>query len=120
MKNHEGEYTLRAYTTGFVLSLALTLAAYYSVVNHKFSGNALLYWVAWLAIIQFFVQMIFFLHLGRETRPRWKLVAFLFMTMVVGILVFGSLWIMQNLDYHHPDHNKASDTYIIHDEGFKQ
>lgn len=120
MKNHEGEYTLRAYTTGFVLSVAITLAAYFSVVNHKFTGNALLYWIAWLALIQFFVQMIFFLHLGRENRPRWKLVVFWFMTLVVGILVVGSLWIMTNLNYHHADHTKSSDQFIIHDEGIEQ
>lgn len=120
MKNQEGEYTLRAYLTGFVLSLGLTLTAYYSVVNHKLNANALLYWIAWLALIQFFVQMVFFLHLGRETKPRWKLVAFWFMTMVVAILVFGSLWIMKNLNYHHPGHTKSSDQYIIRDEGIRQ
>ena len=119
MKNHEGEYTIRAYTVGFVLSLGLTLVAYLSVVNHKFKGNALLYLIAWLALIQFFVQLVFFLHLGRETKPRWKLVVFWFMTLIVGILVAGSLWIMTNLNYHHVDHKKSSDTYIIQDEGIK-
>jgi cytochrome o ubiquinol oxidase subunit IV len=42
---------------------------------------------------------VFFLHLGRETRPRWKLAVFLFMLGVILILVFGSLWIMTNLNY---------------------
>ena len=51
-------------------------------------------------LAQFFTQLLFFLHLGRETKPRWKLLVFLFMTMIVAILVFGSLWIMYNLNYH--------------------
>lgn len=114
------EYSLQAYVTGFGLCLGLTLIAYWSVVNHKFSGGALLYWIGWLAVIQFFVQMVFFLHLGRETKPRWKLVSFWFMTMIVAVLVFGSLWIMTNLNYHHTDHQQPSDNYIIQDEGFKQ
>lgn len=120
MKKHEGEYTLQAYITGFVLCVAITLVAYFSVVNHQFSGNALLYWIGWLALIQFFVQMIFFLHLGRESKPRWKLVVFWFMTLVVVILVFGSLWIMTNLNYHHMDHAKSTEQHIIDDEGIEQ
>jgi cytochrome o ubiquinol oxidase operon protein cyoD len=53
-----------------------------------------------LAIAQVLVQLFFFLHLGKETRPRWKLAVLLTMLIVLGILVFGSLWIMQNLNYH--------------------
>ncbi len=119
MKQNDG-YTLRAYTTGFVICVSLTLLAYFSVVNHSFNGNALLLWIGWLALIQFFIQMIFFLHLGRESRPRWKQVVFWFMTMVVVILIFGSLWIMNNLNYHHADTVKSSDKYIIQDEGYPQ
>lgn len=119
MKNNEHGYSFAAYFTGFFLCICLTLASYFSVVEHKFTGNSLLIWIGWLAIIQFFVQMVFFLHLGRETKPRWKQVAFWFMTLVVVILVFGSLWIMNNLNYHHADMVKSSDKYIIQDEGYK-
>jgi cytochrome o ubiquinol oxidase operon protein cyoD len=119
MKNREHGYSFRAYLTGFILCVALTLIAYYSVVENKFSGNALLIWIGWLAIIQFFVQMVLFLHLGRETKPRWKQTVFWFMTMVVVILVFGSIWIMNNLNYHHADMTLPSDKSIIEDEGYK-
>ncbi len=57
--------------------------------------------VASLAIVQFFVQLFFFLHLGHESKPRWRILIFSFMLLVVVIVVFGSIWIMQNLDYHH-------------------
>jgi cytochrome o ubiquinol oxidase operon protein cyoD len=43
---------------------------------------------------------VFFLHLGRESKPRWNLNALLFAVLVVVIIVFGSLWIMHNLNYH--------------------
>jgi cytochrome o ubiquinol oxidase operon protein cyoD len=56
--------------------------------------------VVGLAVAQLLVQLVFFLHLGREPKPRQNLVVFLFMLLVIGILVIGSLWIMHNLNYH--------------------
>jgi cytochrome o ubiquinol oxidase operon protein cyoD len=52
-----------------------------------------------LAVIQCFVQLIFFLNLGKTMGPRWKLAAFLFMLLIVIIVAGGSLWIMRDLDY---------------------
>ena len=89
----------KTYFTGFITSLVITLAAYFTVVDRLFSTHGLIAFVVGLALIQFIIQGIFFLHLGAETKPRWKLGVFLFMLLVVGILVFGSLWIMSNLNY---------------------
>jgi cytochrome o ubiquinol oxidase operon protein cyoD len=90
----------KTYVIGYVSALALTLAAYVLVVRDVLSGWALTVALIALALVQVLVQLFFFLHLGREARPRWKLVVFLFMLLVLGILVFGSLWIMNNLDYN--------------------
>jgi cytochrome o ubiquinol oxidase operon protein cyoD len=92
--------TVKSYVVGFVTSLVLTLGAYFLVTQQALSRRLLIGAVATLALAQAFVQLFFFLHLGRETKPRWKLVVLLFMLMVVAILVFGSLWIMYNLNYH--------------------
>jgi cytochrome o ubiquinol oxidase operon protein cyoD len=107
-------YSVTKYTVGFVLSLLLTGVAYIVVTKHLFD-SATIGVIVTLASAQVLVQLVFFLHLGQETRPRWKLGVFIFMLVVLGILVHGSLWIMQNLDYHmsHEDMN----TYIIKDEG---
>jgi cytochrome o ubiquinol oxidase operon protein cyoD len=91
--------TPRMYVTGFVASIVLTVTAYLLVVHRLLTRRLLIGAVVALALTQFLVQVVFFLHLGRETKPRWKLAVFLFMTMVVLILVFGSLWIMTNLNY---------------------
>jgi cytochrome o ubiquinol oxidase operon protein cyoD len=91
--------TLKTYVTGFGCSIVLTLAAYLLVIHQLFSRQILIALVIGLALVQFIVQLLFFLHLGTETKPRWKLFVFLFMVMVVAILVFGSLWIMSNLNY---------------------
>ena len=114
---------LVSYITGFVLSIFLTLVAYGIVAKHvdslhsDFSHRSIMYAVLVLAMTQFIVQIVFFLHLGRESKPRWNQIALYFMVMVVTVLVAGTLWIMDNLDYRHPHTEIPSDTYIIEDEG---
>lgn len=109
--------TLATYIAGFVLSVALTLVAYALVQQRVLENDLLLGLVIGLAIAQFVVQMVFFLHLGRERKPRWNLVVFGFMLMVLFILVWGTLWIMQSLDYHMMPADEI-ERQIIEDEGY--
>jgi cytochrome o ubiquinol oxidase subunit IV len=119
--------TYGTYIAGFALSLGLTLAAYLLVWRHVNSHHAIFtdsflnVAVAVLALLQLVVQLVFFLHLGRESKPRWNLAVLSFAAMVVIILVGGSLWIMSNLNYHHGHEMTPSqtNTYIIHDEGIQ-
>jgi cytochrome o ubiquinol oxidase operon protein cyoD len=94
------EKSLATYVAGFILSITLTLVAYYMVVDRVWSlapwTIAIL--IAVLALVQFFVQLFFFMHLRVRTKPRWRFVVFLFMIMVVLILVGGSIWIMASLN----------------------
>jgi len=109
---HHG--SLRSYIIGFALSITLTVQAYILVTTNAISGAGLMYTILALAIVQLFVQLFFFLHLDKATRTSWNLLAFIFMVIVVCIVAFGSLWIMQNLDYHM---NPAeTDTYIQQEE----
>lgn len=87
----------KSYISGYVLSLALTLLAYALVRQHAYTRDVLLGLIVGLALVQFGVQLVCFLHFGRS---KWKSLAFWMMTIVVLILVFGSLWIMQNLNVH--------------------
>lgn len=109
--------TLMTYVTGFVLSIVLTMTAYLLVVHHTFGGSALIGAILGLAVVQLFVQMVFFLHLGRGSSRRWNLTVFTFMLIVLGILVLGSLWIMHNLNYHMTMSPQSTDTFIRQDEG---
>lgn len=92
--------SFKSYLIGFSLSLALTLAAYFFVVKKIAAGLTLDCILAGLALLQAVVQLILFLNLTREPKPRWNLVVFLFMILVVAILVFGSMWIMYHLNYN--------------------
>ena len=91
---------LKLYISGFILSIALTLVAFMMVSDKLLHGWALTIALMTCAVIQLMVQLIFFLHLDHEKKPRWNLQAFLFMALVLIIIVFGSLWIMNNLNYH--------------------
>lgn len=113
-----GKYSLRSYIIGFALSIILTLAAYILVVNEVLTDNILIGGLVALAIVQLFVQLIFFLHLGEEAKPRWRFLIFLFTSLVVLIVVLGSIWVMSHLDYHHnmmPPSEK--DSQIFEEEG---
>lgn len=92
------EGTIAAYCLGFFFSTALTLGSFFLVSTQAFSKWQLLGSISALATIQMIVQLIFFLHLGTEHKPKWNLQLFLFMALVVLIVVFGSLWIMYNLN----------------------
>ena len=84
---------------GLTSSLILTFAAYRIVIHHHLEGLALIITVLALAGLQAVLQLIFFLHLGLESKPHWGLLTFLFTFLVLIIIVGGTLWIMGNLNY---------------------
>lgn len=87
-----------SYVIGFILSVATTLLAYFVVVNHMVPKDMIVYAVLGIAVIQLIVQMTFFLHLGHGSK--WKAATFYFTLLVVLIVVVGTIWIMNNLDYN--------------------
>lgn len=121
-KKHRLKFS--AYVFGFALSLYLTLTAYWLTVNDMFEPTTFLVAILTLALLQFAIQVIFFLHIGEESKPRWNLTTLLFMLLVVAIVVIGSLWIMDNLSYHHGGHDtmtpKEVDEHLIKDEGIER
>lgn len=112
--------SLKPYVAGFVLSVILTLTAYFLVVERLLSGWELVAAIIALALTQFFVQVTLFLHVGDEPKPRWNLSAFLFMLLVVVIIVIGSLWIMNNLNYNMMMSPEEMETYMMkrNEKGF--
>lgn len=109
--NEPGHGNLVSYVIGFILSLILTLAAYFIVEEHLLTGVAQVSTIVGLCVIQVLVQLLFFLHVGSEPKPRWNYHMLLFTLLIVFILVAGTLWIMYNLDYRmmpSMDGNKAN------------
>jgi cytochrome o ubiquinol oxidase operon protein cyoD len=91
--------SFKSYLLGFLLSILLSLATYFAVAHQIFLKQWLFFTIVALALVQMLVQFVFFLQLGKESKPRWNLIVFLFMLLIVIVLVIGSLWIMANLDY---------------------
>ena len=92
--------TTKSFVVGFILSIVLTLAAYFAVVNKVFSGTELVTFIIVLAFAQLAVQLLWFLHMGREPKPRWNLQVFLAAFSIILVVVVASIWIMQHLHYN--------------------
>ncbi len=122
--------SVKSYLFGYIFSIILTLAAYGLVQLHLSSNHetlshtTLAIAVFIFAITQLAVQLVFFLHLGREQKPYSQSLSFLFVAFIITVLIVGSLWIMANLDYSHGGLNKLSpddaNAHIIEDEGMHQ
>jgi cytochrome o ubiquinol oxidase operon protein cyoD len=91
---------LKSYLIGLFLSLILTLAAYYIAVTNIFEGWFQDLSIAGLSMIQALIQLVLFVNLTKESKPRWNLMVFLFMLLVIVIVLVGSLWIINNLKYN--------------------
>jgi cytochrome o ubiquinol oxidase operon protein cyoD len=91
-----------AYSAGLISSIILTITAYLLVVSdslrERWSPALVAIALSILAVIQLIVQLLFFLHLNEESKPRWKLMSFIFAFIILGIIVFGSLWIMFDMN----------------------
>src|SRR5437868_6153055 len=91
--------TFKTYLTGFILSIILTLVAFYLVIAHIFIGGVLVVVLIGFALVQMMIQLLFFLHLGQESNPRWNLIMFFSTIGIILTVVIGSLWIMSHLNY---------------------
>src|SRR3569623_2833919 len=98
--------TFQNYLFGLALSVALTFCAFgrvewHIIGGHEFPPHELVVpAITVLALLQLGVQRVLFLHVGKEPRPMWNLVALAFAGVVVAILIGGTLWIMNNLAPH--------------------
>lgn len=91
--------SLKGYIIGFILSLVFTLISFSLVFYEVLPRHTLFYTLPFLALIQAGIQLVFFLHLGKEEKPKWESLVFYFMVLVILIIVLGSLWIMYDLDH---------------------
>lgn len=103
---------------GFIASIALTAIAYAAVTAHWFGGWMIAVLILALAFIQLAVQLLFFLDLGFESGPRWRLFAFLSMFGFVMVIVAGSVWIMGHLNYNMMASPDSMQQYILDQQGF--
>lgn len=98
--HHGWDASLKPPFIGYVISMTALISCYRIVTHHLLSHAPLVATIASLAIAQALVQLVFFLHLGLETKPHWKSMTFLFTVLVIVIIVGLSIWIMHHLNYN--------------------
>lgn len=88
---------------GFGTSLLLTLAAYLIILRPEFiplTVNASVVAILILALLQGIAQYFFFLQLPREGEgPPFNQAVFISTLGIIFIIIFFSIWIMNNLNY---------------------
>lgn len=94
--------SLSSRVIGFVASLVFTATAFLIFFRPEFFDlgmkmNILIVFI--LAMLQCTAQSIFFLNILSEKGPRWNLVVFASTISIIIIIIVGSIWIMNHLDY---------------------
>ncbi|BBI36263.1 cytochrome o ubiquinol oxidase subunit IV [Cohnella abietis] len=93
-EHHESHGSLKSYVIGFVMSLVLTAIPLIVVMNDLLEGKAATVLLLASAVLQFVVQLFYFMHLKEEGKPRYNLMVLLLGLIIVLTIVAGSIWIM--------------------------
>jgi cytochrome o ubiquinol oxidase operon protein cyoD len=90
---------LRSYLIGFALATLLTGVSFYLARSTLVWEPSIPIALSVLAIAQMGVHLVFFLHITAGPDSVNNIMALAFGLLVVMLLVFGSLWIMFNLNH---------------------
>ncbi len=95
----EWPQTLKLYIVGFFGSLGLTGISFSLTAWEVFPKEILIPVLVLLALAQATTQLVFFMHMGKEEKPRWMTLVFSFMVLVLLIVLVGSIWIISDLNH---------------------
>lgn len=90
----QGHGSLSQYVIGFLLSLLLTIIPLAVVMKDLLTGTPAIMVLMAAAVLQFAVQLLFFMHLREEKKPRYNLITLIFGIVILVTIVGGSMWIM--------------------------
>lgn len=99
-QHHGWNVSFKPIWIGFIISLVLVLAAYRIVDHYHLTQGLLISSIISIGCVLAVIQLIFFLHLGLEEKPRWNLWIFVFGAVLILCIILGTLWIMSNLNYN--------------------
>jgi cytochrome o ubiquinol oxidase operon protein cyoD len=91
---------LKSYTIGLVLAVILTAASFAASSSDLVWGPSIPVLLAVLAIAQMGVHLVFFLHISSAPDATNSVLALAFGIFVVGLVIFGSMIIMANLNHN--------------------
>jgi cytochrome o ubiquinol oxidase operon protein cyoD len=93
-KQTRSNMSVKSYVLGFTLSLILTILPITLVLHHAFGKASLLVAIMLMAVLQFMVQLFFFMQIQAGDQPRYNIMAFILGAVFVITIVAGSVWIM--------------------------
>ena len=99
-RNHGWIVSYKPIFLGFLLSIIITSALFRIADRSLLSGTFFTISIYGLAFLQAIVQLVLFMQVGLESKPRWYTISLLFSLLVIFIIIGGSMWIMQNLNYN--------------------
>lgn len=94
-----GRPSIKAYATGFLLSILLTAAAFGLVIyGGEISRGVILAGILAAAMLQIMVHLHYFLHLNTSSEARWNVLALVCTLIIMILFIGGTLWIMNDLN----------------------
>lgn len=95
---HSTRRGVRAYLIGLGLAILLTLASFWAAQTHLIYGPGISVAIVVLAIAQMGIHLVFFLHITTAPDNTNNVLALAFGILIACLVIFGSLWIMANLN----------------------
>ena len=89
--------SVRGYVCGFLLSVALTTAAFWLVMRGAFPAQTAMIALSVLAFVQIVVHLAFFLHVDMAAGQRWNVMALAYTALAALFLIGGTVWVMHNV-----------------------
>lgn len=97
--DHHNHGSLKSYVIGFVLSIVLTIIPLVMVMNNLFDKTTTVIWILVMAVLQFIVQLFFFMHIREGEKPRYNVQTLILGLVIVFTIIAGSIWIMMFSKY---------------------
>jgi cytochrome o ubiquinol oxidase operon protein cyoD len=94
------QHGARSYLIGLMYAVALTLASFWAATTPLVYAPAVPVLLAVLAIAQMGVHLAFFLHISSAPDQANNFLALAFGVFVSGLIIFGSMMIMANLNHN--------------------
>ena len=91
---------LQSYLIGLALAVLLTIASFWTVHTHLIYGPGVPVALLAFAIAQMGIHLVFFLHIATGPDNTNNILALAFGVLIVGLVIFGSVWIMANLNHN--------------------
>lgn len=104
---HTNHATRQSYLIGLFFAAILTLASFWVSSTHLIYAPGVPVLLGVLAIAQMGIHVVFFMHISSAPDQTNNLLALFFGVFAVGLVIFGSMIIMANLDHTMPPMNQV-------------